>query len=90
MSLFFVSYCQFWLNLLFFNLIIGMIVISLTVGGTIPWTGYHALVILVFAASLFGYVYSLGLMEAYELLVRNEKHTGSLWFRLKKKIREKL
>ena len=70
--------------------IIGMIVISLTVGGTIPWTGYHALVILVFAASLFGYVYSLGLMEAYELLVRNEKHTGSLWFRLKKKIREKL
>lgn len=70
--------------------IIGMIVISLTVGGTIPWTGYHALVILVFAASLFGYVYSLGLMGAYELLVRNEKHTGSLWFRLKKKIREKL
>lgn len=46
--------------------------------------------ILVFAASLFGYVYSLGLMEAYELLIRNEKHTGSLWFRLKKKIREKL
>ncbi len=63
---------------------------ELTAGGTIPWTGYHALVILVFAASLFGYVYSLGLIEAYELLVRNEKHTGSLWFRLKKKIREKL
>ena len=48
------------------------------------------LVFLVFAVSLFGYVYSLGVMEAYELLVRNEKHAGSLWFRVRKKFREKL
>lgn len=70
--------------------IIGMLAISLTMSGTIPWTGYHVLVFLVFAVSLFGYVYSLGVMEAYELLVRNEKHAGSLWFRVRKKFREKL
>ncbi len=70
--------------------IIGMIAIALSMNGTIPWTGYHALVFLVFSVSLFGYVYSLGVMEAYELLVRNEAHTGSLWFRVRKKISKRL
>ncbi len=32
--------------------------------------------------SIFNFIYSFSMMDAYELLVENEKHTNSLWFRL--------
>ena len=43
-----------------------------------------------FAAGIFGFVYSAGVMEAYELLVENEQYSSRIFFRIKRKIKEKL
>ena len=68
----------------------GLLALVFTVRGNIPWTDYHSLVFLGFAVGVFGFVYSAGAMEAYELLVNNETYSKGFGFKIKKKIREKI
>lgn len=70
--------------------ILGILALAVTARGYMPWSEYHSFVFLGFSVGLFGFSYSAGVMEAYELLVKNERHTGSLFFRLRRKINEKI
>ena len=65
--------------------IIGLLTLAITVRGIIPWTHYHSLVFLGLSVGLFGFVYSAGTMEAYEVLVHNENYSNSFWFKVKRK-----
>ncbi len=70
--------------------IAGLLTLAITVRGTIPWTEYHSLVFLGLSVGVFGFVYSSGMMEAYEILVHNENFSNSLWFKIKRKARAKI
>ena len=70
--------------------ILGIIILALTVRGYFAWSEYHSFVFLIFAISLFGFVYSSGMMETYELLVKNEQYSTHLIFKIKKKLKEKI
>lgn len=70
--------------------IIGILILGFTARGYIAWSDLHSFVFLGFAAGLFGFVYSAGVMEAYELLVENERYSSRIFFRMKRKIKEKL
>ena len=41
-------------------------------------------------AGLLGFVYTAGMLDAYEQLVENEKYTRRLLFKLRKKVRTKI
>lgn len=70
--------------------ILGMLALAYTVRTDLPWSPYHALVFLGLAAGLLGFVHTLGTLEAYDLLVHNDRHTQGLWFQLRRKLRSKL
>ena len=70
--------------------IIGLLTLAITVRGIIPWTHYHSLVFLELSVGLFGFVYSAGTMETYEVLVHNEKYSNSFWFKVKRKAKLKI
>ena len=70
--------------------IIGLLTLAITVQGIIPWTHYHSLVFLGLSVGLFGFVYSAGTMETYEVLVHNEKYSNSIWFKVKRKEKLKI
>lgn len=67
----------------------GLLALAVTVRGIFSWTDYHAFVFLALAVGVFGVIYSAGTMEAYEILVHNETYSNSLWFKLKRKLRNK-
>lgn len=68
--------------------ILGILNLALTARGYLAWSEYHSFVFLGFSIGLLGFVYSVGVMEAYELLVKNEQYSARLFFKIKKKIRE--
>lgn len=70
--------------------IVGLLTLGVTVRGIIPWTEYHALVFLCLSVGIFGFVYTAGTMESYEVLVHNENYSNSLWFKIKRKVRTKI
>lgn len=70
--------------------IAGFVFLVFTKRGNIAWSDYHSFVFLGFAIGLLGFVYSAGVMEAYEMLVYNEKYSTHFFFRLKRKIKEKI
>lgn len=70
--------------------VLGLIILALTVRGYFSWTEYHSFVFLGFGIGFLGFVYSAGVMEAYELLVNNEQHSTTFFFKLKKKIKGKI
>ena len=70
--------------------IVGIIAIAITGRGVAAWSEYHSFVFLGFAIGIFGFVYSAGAMEAYELLVKNEEYSTRLTFKLKRKIRDRI
>lgn len=70
--------------------IMGILCFVITVRGYIAWTEYHSLVFLGFAIGFFGFIQSVGTMEAYELLVKNEQYCNKLFFKLKRKVKHKL
>lgn len=70
--------------------IVGIIALALTARGYFAWSEYHSFVFLIFAISLFGFVYSSGMMETYELLVKNEQYSTHLIFKIKKKFKQKI
>lgn len=58
--------------------------------GYIKWSEYHSFIFFGFAIGIFGFVYSIGVMDAYELLVKNEQYSTRFLFKLKRKVKEKL
>lgn len=67
--------------------VLGLISLGLTVS---RWTEYYSLIFFGFGIGLFGFAYSSNAMEAYELLVKNEKYASSLSFKLKRKFRDRI
>ena len=70
--------------------ILGLLSFILTGRGYIPWSSLSALIFLGFGVGILGFAYFSGMMEAYELLVKNEQFSSRLWFKLKKIIRHKI
>lgn len=70
--------------------IIGILALALTVRGYFVWSEYHSFVFLGFAIGLLGLVNSIGAMESYELLTKNEQYTSSMAFKIKRNIKEKI
>jgi len=70
--------------------IAGLLVLAVTVRGIFPWTDYHVIVFLALAVGIFGVVFSAGVMEAYEILVHNDNHSNSVWFKIKRKVKSKI
>lgn len=70
--------------------IIGILALALTARGHLTWSEYHSFVFLGLAIGLLGLVISIGIMEAYELLVENEQYSTKLLFKIKRKIKEKI
>ncbi len=70
--------------------IIGILAISLTMSGKFAWCEYHSFVFLGFAMGLFGFCYCAGVIDAYELLIKNEEYSSRLSFKIKHKIKDKI
>lgn len=68
----------------------GILTIGVTVKGYLEWTEYHAFIFLGFAAGIYGFVQSIGMMESYELLLNNEQHCSKLLFKIKRKAKSKI
>jgi hypothetical protein len=50
--------------------IVGILAVSLTMSGKFGWSEYHSFVFLGLAIGLFGFCYFIGVMGAYELLIK--------------------
>lgn len=70
--------------------VLGIFAIALTEKMHIGWTEYHSFVFLGFAVGILGFVYSVGTMDAYELLVENEQYSNRLMFKIRKIIKGKI
>lgn len=70
--------------------VVGILILTLTARGYFAWTEYHSFVFFGFAIGLFGFVYTVSVMEAYELLIKNDQYSTSLSFKIKRKIKEKM
>lgn len=70
--------------------IIGILALALTVKGYFTWSEYHSFVFLGIAIGILGLINSIGVMEAYELLVKNDQYSTSMLFKIKRKIKEKI
>lgn len=70
--------------------IIGVLVLVFTVRGYIGWTEYHSFAFLGVSIGLLGFIYCSGVIEAYELLVKNEQYSSSILFKVKHKIKDKI
>ena len=81
------SLCPF--QVLFF-FIVGILAVSLTMSGKFDWSEYHSFVFLGLAIGLFGFCYFIGVMDAYEFLIKNEQYSSCLSFKIKRKIKDKI
>mgnify|MGYP001773686904 CR=1 FL=1 len=70
--------------------IAGLITFALTKRGFLLWSEYHSFVFLGLAIGILGFVYLFGVIETYELLVKNEQYSTSFFFKLKRKIKAKI
>lgn len=70
--------------------IVGILALSLTVNGKFVWSEYRSFMFLGFATGLFGFCYFAGVMDAYELLIKNERYSSRLSFQIKRRIKDKI
>ena len=70
--------------------ITGILAVSLTMSGKFAWSEYHSFVFLGFATGLFGFCYCAGVIDAYELLIKNEQYCSRLSFKVKHKLKDKI
>ena len=70
--------------------IAALLVLAVTVRGIFPWTDYHVFVFLALAVGIFGIVFSAGTMGSYEILVHNDTHSNSVWFKVNRKVKSKI
>ncbi|MCC0719498.1 MULTISPECIES: helix-turn-helix domain-containing protein [unclassified Clostridioides] len=73
-----------------FLFVVGILIIAVTARGYIEWTEYHSLVFLGLAVGIFGFVQSIGIMDAYELLVKNEQYCDRFIFKVKRQLKNKI
>ena len=71
-------------------LIMEILLLAITTKEIICWTEYHSLIFLGLSVAIYGFVYSLGVMEAYEVLCHNDEYSNGLWFKVKQKIKTKI
>lgn len=69
--------------------LLGILIFNFTIRGYIQWSDYHSFAFLGLAIGLLGFVYSAGVIDAYELLVKNEQYTTSISFKIKQKMKDK-
>lgn len=69
--------------------IAGILAAAFTENGALPWTELTSLIFLTISVGIFGLAYAAGSMEAYEILVENEKYINRFIFKLKKKMKIK-
>lgn len=69
--------------------LLGIVIFACTVRGYILWSQYHSFVFLGLAIGLLGFAYSIGVIEAYELIINNEQYTTSFSFKIKRKLKDK-
>ena len=55
--------------------VLGLLILALTTRGYFSWSEYHSFIFLGFGVGFLGFVYSAGVMEAYELLVNNAQYS---------------
>lgn len=70
--------------------IVCLLTFALTKKGYLLWSEYHALVFLGLAIGILGFMYSLGVIETYELLVKNDEYSKRFFFKLRRNIRKKV
>lgn len=70
--------------------ILGVLVFVFTVRGYLGWTEYHSFAFLGTSIGLLGFIYCSGIIEAYELLVKNEQYASSVLFKIKRKFKDKI
>lgn len=70
--------------------ILGLIAIVLSVRDYVAWSEYHAFIFLAFAIGLLGFIYTTGIIEAYELLVKNDQYSSNVFFKIRRMIRNKI
>ncbi|OUN71747.1 hypothetical protein B5G11_02150 [Drancourtella sp. An57] len=70
--------------------VLGLLILALTTRGYFSWSEYHSFIFLGFGVGFLGFVYSAGVMEAYELLVNNAQYSTRFFFKPKRKLREKV
>ncbi len=70
--------------------IVGILAFAITTRGYIEWSNYHSFLFLGFAIGLYGFVYSIGTMDAYELLVHNDQYASRFLFKIKRKVKQKV
>ena len=73
-----------------FLFVVNMVLLAITAKRHIGWTQSLSLIFLGFAVGIFGFIYSIGTMCTYELLVKNDQYCDRFLFKLKKKIRSKI
>lgn len=70
--------------------IAAILLLAVTVRGIFPWTDYHVIAFIALAVGIFGFVFSVGTMEAYEILVYNDNHSNSAVFKVMRKAKLKI
>lgn len=70
--------------------VLGLLILALTTRGYFSWSEYHSFVFLGFGVGFLGFIYAAGVMEAYELLVNNSQYSARVFFKLKRKLKEKV
>lgn len=70
--------------------VVGILAITLTIKEHVMWSEYHSFVFIGFAVGLLGFVFSTSMIEAYELLLKNEEYSNCLMFKIKRKMKEKI
>lgn len=70
--------------------IIGILSISFTMNGKFVWSEYHSFVFWGFGIGLLGFCYCAGAIDAYELLIDNERYSSRLLFKIKHKIKREI
>lgn len=70
--------------------VLGILALVFSVRGIFPWSSLSGLIFLGLGLGLFGFVISLGTIEAYEILVKNEQYAARFLFKAKRRIRDRI
>ena len=73
-----------------FLFISGILAIVATVRGYLEWTYYNEFVFIGFAVGIFGFFQSFGMLDEYEILVKNDQYCACLSFKIMRKIKNKI
>ena len=70
--------------------VLGILALVFSIRGIFPWSSLSVLIFLGLGLGLCGFVISLGTIETYEILVKNEQYATRFLFKAKRRIKEKI